>query len=467
MPIRLRLTLWYLLILTIILGIVAAGVYGFVSSEESASVDRILRERVDAFARAYAGEANEQESEEALKEVARDFGRGSADIFVYTSSARLLARSPMRLLQVADARAVPEIRAAIERALAGHASNITANDVRCVVAPIGGPGKPRYVFVSTESLAGRRNALAVIRNAFTIVIPAALVIAAIGGYFLASRSLAPVAQMTDAASRIEAANLSERIAVANSTDELGRLAAVLNALFERLERSFQQQKQLLADTSHELRTPVTIIRSEAEVTLSRQRSVDEYRHALEVIRSESSHLTSLIEGVLLLARADGQQTAIDVEAMDLGSVIEESVQALRRVADARQIALTCTTDGPMPMRGNAELLRRMLLNLLDNAIKFTNSGGHVRLDAHRDGANDVITISDTGRGISPEAQGKVFDRFFRADGVRGRDDNRETADGAGLGLSIARWVARAHGGDLRLLSSSPGGSTFQAVLPVD
>src|SRR5258705_10637642 len=206
MPIRLRLTLWYLLILTIILGTVAAGVYGFVSGEERASVDRILRERVEAFARAYAGEAHEQESDEAIKEVARDFGRGKDDVFVFTASGRLLARSPMRLLQVADARTIPKLRAAIDRALSGQASDVTVNDVRCVVAPIDVSGKPRYVLVSTESLAGRRNALAVIRNAFTIVIPAALVIAAIGGYFLARRSLAPVAQMAGAASRIEAEN---------------------------------------------------------------------------------------------------------------------------------------------------------------------------------------------------------------------------------------------------------------------
>src|SRR5205814_8269699 len=144
-----------------------------------------------------------------------------------------------------------------------------------------------------------------------------LLIAALGGYFLAARSLAPVARITEAASRIEAENLSERIEVRNSGDELGRLAAVLNALLQRLDRSFQQQKQLLADTSHELRTPVTIIRSEAEVTLSRQRDANEYREALEIIRSESSHLTSLIDGVLLLARADAEQAAIASEPIEL------------------------------------------------------------------------------------------------------------------------------------------------------
>src|SRR5207244_12396274 len=181
-------------------------------------------------------------------------------------------------------------------------------------------------FVSTESRAGRWSALQRLRNAFMLVIPAALIIAALGGYFLAARNLAPVAQMTAAASRIEAENLSERIEVRNRSDELGQLASVLNALLQRLERSFQQQKQLLADTSHELRTPVTIIRSEAEVTLSRERESDEYRRALDVIRSESAHLSNLIEGVLVLARADAQQSSIAMAPLQLANVIQDAVQ---------------------------------------------------------------------------------------------------------------------------------------------
>jgi len=366
----------------------------------------------------------------------------------------------MRLLRVADA--MPLMRPAIERAFKRHQEIVTVNGVRCIAAPIG----DRFVFVSTESLAGKHDALRRLRAAFAVVIPIALMIAAAGGYFLASRTLAPVARITEAAARIEAENLSDRIAVRNTDDELGDLASVLNSLLQRLERSFQQQRQLLADTSHELRTPVTIIRSEAEVTLSREREAKEYRDALEVIRSESSHLSNLIEGVLLLARADAQPNRIATESFDLGGLIEESVQSLRRVADARQIALTCSTDGPMPIKGNAELLRRMLLNLLGNAIKFTEPGGQVRLDSHRAGPNYVVEVTDTGRGIPAEDQERIFDRFFRADVVRGRADNRDTADGAGLGLPIARWIARAHGGDLRLVRSTPSGSMFEAVLPI-
>jgi signal transduction histidine kinase len=152
--------------------------------------------------------------------------------------------------------------------------------------------------------------------------------------------------------------------------------------------------------------------------------------------------------------------------VQLEKVIDETVQALQRVAERRQIELTCATDGPMPMRGSAELLRRMLLNLLDNSMKFTNAGGRVRVESHRNGSNYIITVTDTGRGIPIDAQDKVFDRFFRADAVRARAGNRDTASGAGLGLPIARWIARAHGGDLRLVRSSPAGSVFEGVLPI-
>ena len=465
MPIRLRLTLWYLLILTIVLGAVAGGVYAFVGDQEQRSVDRILRERAEAFARAYAGEANEQESDAAVIEVARDFGRGEGDIFVYRADGNLLARSPQRVLRVADARSVADLRGAIDRAFAGTGSGVTVDAVRCIVAPVSGRGK-RYVLVSTESLGGRRSALILIRNAFIIVIPAALVIAAIGGYFLAMRSLSPVAQITETASHIEAENLSDRIAVGNPSDELGRLAGVLNALLERLERSFQQQKQLLADTSHELRTPVTIIRTEADVTLSRERTAAEYRDALEGIRTEATHLTGLIEAVLLLARADAQQARVARQEFALSEVIQHSVQSLRTIAAAKQIDLACSTDGPMPMVGDPELIRRMLLNLLENGIKFTESGGRVRLDAHRAGPSYVVTVSDSGIGIPSEEQAKIFDRFFRSDSARTRDAHRSSASGAGLGLAIARWIAEAHSGDLRLLRSDRSGSVFQAMLPI-
>src|SRR3989442_6589841 len=179
-----------------------------------------------------------------------------------------------------------------------------------------------------------------------IAIPVALIVAALVGYLLAVRSLAPVARMTEDASRIEAEDLSHRIAVSHPSDELGRLGTVLNALLERLERSFQQQKQLMADTSHELRTPITIVRSEAEVTLSREQRAEEHRQALEISHSEATHLNPLIDSGLLLARADARENRVARERFSLNEVVEESVQAVRTLAATRGADPACGTNGP-------------------------------------------------------------------------------------------------------------------------
>ena len=457
LPIRVRLTLWYVFMLALTLLLFAAGLYAFVAREERQSIDATLRERAVTFARGYDSEASEGPSERAAAETARDFARGEGEVFVYDGSGKPIAQSD----KTGNPASIPVVRSAFANALAGRARFITADrETRCIVVPLG----QHYVAVITQSLAREAEALSRLRQAMAIGIPVALVVAAAIGFLLALRSLAPVSRMTEIASRIEAENLSERVDFAHPSDELGRLGTVLNALFERLERSFEQQKHLLADTSHELRTPVTIIRSEAEVTLSRERNDTEYRDALEIIRSEATHLSTLIDSVLLLARADTRQNRIANETFSLNDVTQQSVHALRTVAERRGIDLSCGTNGPMPMRGDAELIRRMLLNLLDNAIKFTDRGGKVRLDVNRADDAYLIRVSDTGRGIPKEAQPHIFDRFYRADRARSRDANRETASGAGLGLSIARWIAEVHGGDVRLAQSSPAGSIFEATV---
>jgi two-component system OmpR family sensor kinase len=457
LPIRVRLTLWYVFMLALTLLLFAGGLYAFVAREERQSIDTTLRERAITFVRAYDAEASEGSREKAAAEATRDFARGEGDVYVYDGTGKPIAQSD----KTDNPASIPVVRAAFKNALAGGARLVTVDrETRCIVARLG----VHYVVVITQSLEREAEALSRLRQAMAIAIPVALVVAAAIGYLLALRSLAPVSRMTEVASRIEAENLSERIAFAHPSDELGRLGTVLNALLERLERSFEQQKRLLADTSHELRTPVTIIRSEAEVTLSRERDGSEYRDALEIIRSEATRLTYLIDSVLLLARADAKQHRIANEAFSLNEVTEQSVHALRTVAERRGIDLSCGTNGPMPMRGDAELIRRMLLNLLDNAIKFTDRGGKVRLDVSRAGDAYLIRVSDTGRGVAPEAQPHIFDRFYRADRARSRDPNRETASGAGLGLSIARWIAEQHGGDVRLMQSSSAGSVFEATV---
>ena len=287
-----------------------------------------------------------------------------------------------------------------------------------------------------------------------------LLLAALGGYLMAGRGLAPVTRMIDDASRIEAQSLSDRITI-EGDDEIGRLGAVLNALLGRLERSFDQQRRLVADTSHELRTPLAVIRSEAEVALSRERSATEYRDALDVIASESMHLTRLVEDMLLMARADAQ--ALPVQSVDfaLRDVVESAARAMRTLAAAKGVDLRSTTDGAMPMRGDPELVRRMLVDLLDNGVKFTPAGGAVGIRTRAEGSSYIIEVHDSGSGIPAAAQPHVFDRFYRADRVR------TPGAGSGLGLAIARSIAELHGGSIRLVHSDESGSWFEVRLNIE
>jgi len=447
-PLRIRLTAWNVFLLAVMLAVFASGVYEFLERQERSRVDRVLRERAMAFARVYASESVEEPQQTAVREAVRNTGAGEGEIIVYGPRSNQIAGPHARPPS-------PLVLEAIADAFRGHTRIIRFSPgVRAIVTPV----DKEFALVVTQPETREREVLGRVRVAFALAIPAALLIAAVGGYFVAGRSLAPVGRIAETASHIEAEDLSARIAVPNAGDELGRLAEVLNALLDRLERSFAQQRQLIADTSHELRTPVAVIRSEAELALSRERDANDYRKALEIVQSESAHLTHLIEGVLMLARADARQIALSRRPLPLAEVIEESVRTARTLARAHGVEIRSRTGHDLIVNGDAELVRRMLLNLIDNAVKFSHDGGIVSLDAYRAGTNAVITVSDHGRGISPADQPHIFDRFFRGDRAR-------TGDGAGLGLSMVKWIAEAHGGSVRLVQSSASGSVFEVVLP--
>jgi signal transduction histidine kinase len=256
---------------------------------------------------------------------------------------------------------------------------------------------------------------------------------------------------------------------------------VFNDLLTRLDAAFDQQRRFMADASHELRTPVSIMRGEADVALSQPvRSLEEYRGALEVVRAEGRRLSRIVGELFLLARADAGQQPLESRALYLDDLVTECVRAVRSLALRRDVALRCTMDPPVSGEGDhsdaepealehaydgdEELLRRMLVNLLDNAIKHAPHGSVVDVRLTSDAREHRIQVVDRGPGIPDAAQAHVFERFFRADEAHGRDDDSETG-GAGLGLAIARWVAEAHGGSLTLLDARSGGTKFEARLP--
>jgi heavy metal sensor kinase len=320
-----------------------------------------------------------------------------------------------------------------------------------------------YRLIILQSLHPQKEMMEEAASTFSWVIPIAVLLASAGGYFLARKSLAPVVAMSSQAGRIGAANLHERLAVQNERDELGHLAQSFNSLLDRLSQSFERQRRFMADASHELRTPVAILRGESEVALSQQeRSADEYRESLGVLHQEAERLTHIVEDLFTLTRADAGQYPLQPRDFYVDELIGECMHSARTLALAKNISLNFEGAPESPLHADESLVRRMILNLLDNAIKYTPAGGRVTVSCRRSGDEYALSIKDTGSGIPAELQPRIFERFFRVDKARSRS---ESDGGAGLGLSISRWIAEAHHGRLELTGSDSTGSTFTAYLP--
>jgi len=318
--------------------------------------------------------------------------------------------------------------------------------------------------VVLQSLFHQHEFLETLAGTFAVVIPLTLLLAGAGGYFLARSNLSPVVAMSEQARWIGAENLEARLGVKNPDDELGHLARSFNGLLDRLSASFDRQKRFVADASHELRTPVAILCGETEVALGKEgRSEQEYREALQILADESKRLKRIVEDLFTLARADAGQYPLSYTDFYLDEAAAECAKNVRTLAAARHITVTCEPGGEALIRADEALVRRMLINLLDNAMKYTPSGGSVSLHVEeRDGAYH-LSVTDSGPGIPTEFQSRIFERFFRVDKARSRKE--QDGGGAGLGLSIGAWIAGAHNGKLELTSSTSEGSTFTAVLP--
>ena len=266
--------------------------------------------------------------------------------------------------------------------------------------------------------------------------------------------------MATAAERITGSDLSGRMGPQRS-DELTRLAAAFDRMLERLDTAFQRERRFVSDVSHELRTPLTALRGRIEVTLTRPRSGPEYEDTLRGLETEVARLTRLSEDLLLLARFDRGALTPRREQVDLSGLLEAIAEQVRPLAEARDQALVEDVEAGLSLEADPDQLIRLFLNLLDNAVKFSDDGGKIGLTGRRDGAAITVEVSDTGGGIAPEHLGNIFDRFYRADDSRAR-----ATGGHGLGLAIAGEIARAHGGTLSA-SSLPGeGSTLRVTLRV-
>ncbi len=302
-------------------------------------------------------------------------------------------------------------------------------------------------------------------NLLTILylgVPVTLVLASLGGYILARKALKPIDAIATITQKISHSNLSRRIERRYIDDEIGRLTDTLNGLLDRLESAFERQKQFTTDASHELRTPISVIRAQAEEALGKTRTVEEYRKALEEIKKQTEHMSSLIGQLLLLARSDRRQNQLQKEEFNLVDVITAVAEEMQLVANQKDILIhTVVKKDKIIVFADQSQIIQLLLNLLDNGIEYTPENGTIVIRMKQIKDMVRIDVIDNGIGIPEEHQNHIFKRFYRVDKARSRSKG-----GAGLGLSICQWIATTHGGQISVKSKVGKGTMLTVYLPL-
>lgn len=312
-----------------------------------------------------------------------------------------------------------------------------------------------------ESLAQLNATLQSVVIALLIIDPFVLLLSAFGSYWLAKRAFRPMLHLTRTAREINAGDLHRRVPLPQARDEVYDLALTLNDMIARLDRAFTQQRRFVADASHELRTPVTAIRSMTDIALENELSLEGYCSVLSDVNAEAERLGLLMSDLLALARADEAQLPLDHEPVRLDLLAVDVAATMEPLALARGITLYAQTPEPVTVVGDTARLIQMMMGLVDNALTYTNVHGTITLTVRRDGTHGCLKVRDTGIGIAPEDAAHIFERFYRADPARSR-----AAGGSGLGLSIVDWIVRVHNGSISVESQVGQGSTFTVTLPL-
>jgi heavy metal sensor kinase len=456
MSIRLRLTTWYFCSLVVILGLFSLGAWFAMGSSMLKAVDHDLRLRIEDV-----HQFIDRELTTTPKELIEDFGEqaalglGGGLLEVRDNSGQVLYRSPrfdQAQLGKGSARG-SVIEYATERGkgprLRVAAEIITAGGRQFTIRV----AEPLHEFQeSRERFEGILLSLAI----------PALLLAALGGFWLSRRALTPVDQITTEARLISISNLETRLKPPSDKDELHRLVLTLNDMLERIDSAVKRMVQFTANASHELRAPLALIQTAAEFSLRRERTHEELLDAMRKIVRESGRTSRLVDDLLLLARADSGSAGPTLARMDLCASARDALDQAVILAEPKSIRVTAEIPTePILVEGDEAALSRLWLTLLDNAIKYTNTGGQIRFELIATNGQAEASITDTGVGIAPEDLPHIFDRFWRADKVRSR-----STGGAGLGLSIAQWIVHRHGGSIMVRSEPGRGSQFVVQLPL-
>jgi heavy metal sensor kinase len=461
LAVRTRLTLWYSGLLLGILLVIGALSFRVLAWSLERDVDASLyamAEVIRATGYARTGFLHEPEFEGMLRDI---LGSEVFDkFFQLVDPEGHASRRSARL----GNRPLPLSRTARTNAARGVATfetvTLGGEEVRVVTVPVMAAGRPAELVQVGMPLSRTQGTLRRYVQILLALVPLGVALAAGGGAWLAKKALAPVDDMARRARRITAEDLDERIPPRGARDELDYLAETLNALLGRLEEAFAQMRRFTADAAHELRTPLTALKGGLEVALRTPRTAPEYERVLRDSLEEVNRLVRLAEDLLLLSRATAGGGLARV-TLEMEPLLLDTLDVGARLAQGTGVAVRLGSVTPAEIQGDPTALRRLLLNLVENAIKYTEPGGVVELSATTEGRAVVITVRDTGIGIDPADSERIFRPFVRLDDARSRDTG-----GSGLGLAIARSIAQAHEGSLGVESAPKEGSRFSLRLPL-
>jgi heavy metal sensor kinase len=454
-PVRLRLTLWYLTLFAVIVGAWSVFVVALVTHDLYQNIDSALDVRAAQIAGGFEGRTGAD-----LSEVAESTLAGAARV---EANTQLIAADGHVLAATGDPSAKRSIAATsvLERVVStgrGQFQTVKYGEdtLRVLVTKV--PNSDRLLLVGVQTEATDA-AVARITEVMLISGPLALLAAGLVGWLLAGRALRPVARMTETAAGIGIDRLDERVPVPVPNDEFRALAVTLNSMLGRLEEGVNDKRRLVADASHELQTPLAVMRAELDVSLASSDLSPDAVEVLESVREEADRMARIVRNLLALARFDEGTLRVLRQPVELHGLAVETCDAMRTLA--REKGVSVTVAGPeVTVEADPEYIRMVVVNLLENAIKYSGGGSGVSVTTDTLGSKAVLSVSDTGPGISEEAREHIFDRFYRAD-----DSRTRSSGGSGLGLAITREIVEAHGGTIEVDSELGRGSTFTVTLP--
>jgi heavy metal sensor kinase len=458
LSIGVRLTLWYLAIFAFAQVVFGAGMWFILRHNLYDLVDDGLEEQVDDLKNFLQSQPKDRSIAKLREEVNETYAIEHSGNYleVYAEQGELIYRSAFLQAHASAFRPPDQIERPILRN-----RKIDDRHFRFMWQKLNINGHLYTVEMGVPS-DDAVDTLHLFRSYLLMFAPLLLLVAAGGGYWLSRRALSPVDALVRTARQVSGTNLHSRLQKLETGDELQRLSDTLNEMLDRIESAFLRITEFTADASHELRTPVSLIRTEAELALRRSRGEAEYKESFRHILLEAERTTGLIEQLLSLARADSGRETLRLEPVDLRETLRSVVEGWQQVASIRNLQLSASLDVPdFFILGDQTLLRRLADILLDNAFKYTSAPGTVHLSLEARGESAVITVQDSGVGIAEEEQSKIFERFYRVDKARSRAQG-----GAGLGLAIAQWIVTQHSGSIVVESRSGDGATFRAELPM-